>query len=160
LKFSIENFGQHDIKKLTGENFQIDPEKFTGPFFTLLCDAKNCEIVMTKLLDLSVFLASSIPSAQIVVNLKLFKKSIIIEIQVPNPNLSKADIPSLFVPNYANLNNKTNLLAGSGLEGYLIKTLSSRIQMPVTAAINKDTTKIIFTWVLKKKPEARSTLKQ
>ena len=151
LSFLIENFGQKDVKQLTGENFQIDPEKFTGPFFTLLCDAKNCEIVMKKLLDLSVYLASSRPTAQIFASITREDKNIIIRVKVPNPNLTKEDLASLFVPNYALLPIKTNILAGSGLEGYLIQTLCEKMQTPIRVDLDqKDANYLVFTWILEK----------
>jgi hypothetical protein len=149
------------VNQLTVKNFSVDPEKFTGPFFSLLCNAKCCEIVMKKLLDVSVFLASSTPTAQVTVNLRRDKKDIVIQIKIPNPNLTQADLSSLFVPNYAQLAKKTNILAGSGLEGYLIQTLSEKMKTPVTVDFDQtNTSHLIFTWELKKKPEAMSAQEQ
>jgi PAS domain-containing protein len=156
ITFGIQNFGHEDIAPLTVKNFPVDPEKLTGPFFTIPCDVKNSEIVMKKLLELAIFIASSTPNALIESTIKRNTDNIVIQIKTPNPQLKRKDLADLLIPNYGKLPSKTNILAGSGLEGYLIQQLTEKMQTPVTAELSKNSAYLTFTWVLKKKPEEGS----
>lgn len=132
VNFHLANFDQHDIAPLTVQNFQVTPEQLTGPFFTVECDVKNVELVIKKLVDMSVLLASTEANPQVTVNVERGENDVIIvRINASCPIIKKEEQTDMFVPYYGALADKTNLHVGSGLEGYLVQTIHEVIGMPL-----------------------------
>lgn len=132
VNFHLANFDQHDIAPLTVQNFQVTPEQLTGPFFTVECDVKNVELVIKKLVDMSVLLSSTEANPQVTVNVERGENDVIIvRISASCPIIKKEEQTDMFVPYYGALADKTNLHVGSGLEGYLVQTIHEVIDMPL-----------------------------
>lgn len=152
ITFTLHKFGYKDIAPLIVKNFHVKPEEFTGPFFTVACDVKQIELLVKKLLDMSVLLASTEKNAQVVVSIERGKQNtIIIKIISSCPVLSKETLSNLLVPYYGNLYNKTNLYLGSGLEGFIIKKISDTLPLALdTQYKNGHEPMLIFTLPIKK----------
>lgn len=132
IDFKLTNFDQEDIAPLTVKNFQVTPDELTGPFFTVACDVKNIELVIKKLLDMSVFLASTENNPHITVSIARTEKELItIKINGSCPVIKQEEQSNMFVPYYGVLAEKTNLRLGSGLEGFLVQTISDTLQLPL-----------------------------
>ena len=131
----------------------------TGPFFTVPNDVKKTELLIKKLLDIGIYLSSTIsdkPWVKIQVALE-GKTAVKVTINARLPKLKESELSDLFVPGYGNLANKTNLHTGSGLEGFLARTISEQLENPIeTKFINDPKAHITFSFTLKKNPEEAS----
>lgn len=158
LNFSINNFGEKDIAPLTVENFHVEPRQLTGPFFTVPCDVKSIELMIKKLLDICVFLASGTENPN--VKLELDRKgdtSVFITVIAGTTKLNKKDLSDIYLPNYGKLYNVSNLHAGSGLEGFLVNIISNQQGIPVAVHYKEEPTpQVIFTITMKKAPAVKS----
>lgn len=125
VDFKIENFGEKEIEPYAVGTFPVKPEHLTGPFFTVSCDVKQLELVIKKLLDLSVLLSANQSEPHVNLNVdRRNENEIIVTISSNCPSLTTEDLTDMFVPYYGILANKTKLHAGSGIEGFLAKKIS------------------------------------
>ncbi len=151
INFSLRNFGMKDIAPFLAGNFTASPEELTGPFFTVACDVKKMELIIKKLLDLCVFIASNKKGSEISITIERSGKDIvIIQITTTCARIKQENIADLFVPYYGNIYKNTNLYLGSGLEGYLIKKSSNMINIPIDTEYNEDLSRLTFTVTIKK----------
>lgn len=132
LQFKMPDFGIKDIAPLTVKNFPIKTNQFTGPFFTVLTDINYFTVIIKKLLDIGIFLASTEANPLTSLTIQRGNKdSITIKITSSCPVLSKEEVADITSAYYNKLYNKTNLHIGSGLEGYLAKTLCEELNIPL-----------------------------
>lgn len=153
LSFSILDFGPRDVAPLLHNIISISPDKLTGPFFTVACDVQYTNSFIQKTIELALLLASSEQSPK--VSLSIERSAIdglVIKIIGNTPYLSEEEKNQLFVPYYNSLSLRTNLDKGSGLEGYIVKTIADSIQIPFETSLEvKNGVQIItFTIVFKK----------
>lgn len=149
LEFKILDFGIEDIAPLTVKNFPVKTDQFTGPFFTVRTDIKSLTIIIKKLLGMGIFLASTETNPFTLLSIqRRDKNSIAIKIESSCPALSNEELTNLTIPYYDELYNKTNLHLGSGLEGYLAKTLCDELNIPLDIKYKNNT--ITFSLNLKK----------
>lgn len=140
LTFTIRNFGQQDIQPLV-KDYSIRPDQFTGPFFTVDSDFKKLEIIIKKLIDIGIFLASteSKPGVNLSIEREDQNKTILIQMTTNCPKLPPANFKDLFIPYYGSLSSSTNLRTGSGLEGFLIKNLCEQLNIQVATNYHETT---------------------
>jgi hypothetical protein len=151
LEFKIVNFGQKDIAPLIVKDFSGNPEEFTGPFFTISCNVNYLELVIKKLLDITLLLSATIknPRASLTIE-RGTNNDLIIKAHAQCPDIHEDEIANIFVPYYGNLYKKTYLEAGSGLEGFLLKTASDALEMPLDLKYDKKASTITFTLIINK----------
>lgn len=132
VTFTIRNFGNTDIAPLTVENYPVKPEQLTGPFFTVFSDVRQMETLIKKLLDRAIFLASGEKEAAVQFTADRATQDLItIKVAGNCPTFRPEQLTDLSLPYYGQLYAITNLHAGSGLEGFLIKTISENLQLPI-----------------------------
>ena len=156
LEFKINNFGQKDIAPLIVKNFSVRPEELTGPFFTVSCNITYLELVIKKLTDITLLLAATVkdPQASLTID-RDNNDDVMVTASATCPSIPDEDLTNLYVPYYGNLYNKTYLYAGSGLEGYLLKTTSDALGLNLDVKYKEQPSSIItFTLVIKKNPQA------
>ncbi|HZE87743.1 MAG TPA: PAS domain-containing protein [Methylomirabilota bacterium] len=155
-QFRLPNFGEKDIAPLTVRNYPVKPEQLTGPFFTASCNVKQIELVIHKLFDMSIFLASREKNATVTISVERKEpESILVIITGSCPQLTEKDLDDLFIPYYGNLENKTDLSLGSGLEGYIVKHMSDTLKIPLTNNYQKiPQPTLTFTLAITKKPSS------
>lgn len=130
IEFKILDFGIKDIVPLTAKNFLIKPDNFTGPFFTVLTDIKRFTIIIKNLLNIGILLASTETNPFTSLTMHRYNKdTITIKITSSCPVLSEEELKDITSAYYNKLFNKTNLHLGSGLEGYLAKTLCNELNI-------------------------------
>jgi PAS domain-containing protein len=153
--FAIHNFSMVDVEPLLAGNVQLSPEQFTGPFFTAQCDPKYLEVVIKKLIDLSILLAATQQKPQVILSVERGdKEDIIVSIAGRAPTITDEEIKDVFAPYYGKLSQTTNLHAGSGLEGYLAKAIIDGLKIPLDVKINNALSTISFTLRIPKKQTA------
>jgi len=148
--FALPNFGQKEIAPLTVKSYPVDPERLTGPFFTASCDVKQVELVIKKLFDMAIFLASSEKDARATISLKQSEKDILVTISGKAPLLQEKDLAELYLPYYGALAEATNLHLGSGLEGALVKQITDSLALSLKVSYDKAQTEITFVLVITK----------
>jgi PAS domain-containing protein len=112
-------------------------------------DPKWTEILILKLLNLSLLCAQDGETSSIV-SIKPDNTSIVIDISVKNSYFTKRDIPLLFTKYYSNLH-KARLDYGSGLEGFIVKTITTNLGIQFSADYNEGLSLINFRINLNKK---------
>jgi|SRR3989344_1471483 len=109
----------------------LPPSEFSAP-----TDPRWFSIMLEKLIDLSIFLSSFQQNAY--VSISLSKKDLLIGVILSafpvNLNISEVDL--LFKEYYGNLASRTNLSLGSGIEGFISKTISAELNLPIKAKIS------------------------
>lgn len=150
--FEKQNFGEAEIAPLTVKNYAVTPDQLTGPFFTVEYNVMKLGLLIKKMLDVLVLLSSTDGKAQVHLSIELTDKDeVMIKIYGTCPSLTQESLQELYTPYYGNLAIKTNLQAGSGLEGYLIKSLSESLGTPVDMRYEKQTDSVLsFTVKLAK----------
>lgn len=138
LSFRVLNFGPEDIEPLIPKGFQISPFKLTGPFFTVPIDIKWMDLLLQKLLDLVILLTSSIKDPKVSLNLDREGKEFLI-ITITSNFIFPETVPEQDIINkdFSSLGNTTNLKFGSGLEGFIAKTISTYLNIPIIIEIDK-----------------------
>lgn len=153
LGFAFADFGVSDITPLVPKGFNITPDQLTAPFFTIPIDVKWTDLLIKKLLEVSILLSSGAGSKTVKLLLnKGDKSSLRIDIISSHHMLDAADLQTIFQPNYGSLVSKTNLYLGSGLEGYLAKSITEVLRVPLTVEQRKESSQIIFSLNFSKMP--------
>lgn len=132
LNFTLPDFSNKDITHLIPKGFQISADSLTGPIFTAPLDIKYLQLLLNKLLDLSILLSSQNKFSQVLLGvIREGSTHLKIEIFIPNFQLTDAEKGLLFTQYYGSLGLSTNLRLGSGLEGYIAKTIASILSIPL-----------------------------
>ena len=143
---TVDLLGLAKFLKGLNEGNPVKPEDLTGPFFTVSCDVKRVELVIKKLVDIAIFLASTETAAKIDFTVERDKKeAIIVKLIGSSPRLTQNEIEDILVPYYGRLSDKTNLKMGSGLEGFLVKQITDKLQFPLNVTHNESAQQTIFT---------------
>jgi hypothetical protein len=152
IQFSLPNFGMNDIAPLVTPLFTIDPARFTGPFYTASCEVNHLSIAIQKLLDVAVLLASG--EKDPLVHLRVEREgtnALIVSITANAPTVALQHTGDIFVMYYGALAGKTNLGQGSGLEGYLAKTIIDTLHIPLNIFPDVEQNRITFQLRIDKK---------
>lgn len=136
LTFNLANFTKEDIAPLVTNVFSISPEQFTGPFFTTACDVKYVGLLIQKLIEVAVLLAASQKNPIIGVSVERLEQDIQIKISGPCPALTPDEQEAIFIQQYGELRTKAQMYTGSGLEGYMAKSISTYLNIPLSVTIS------------------------
>lgn len=123
--------------------------------FTVLVDQHWFEIAIRKLLDIAILLANG--EAKRWVNLAISlvgKSSVNITITSSSPLLFPKDQQDLFIEYYGDLGLKTNLRLGSGLEGFIAKTIFTQLNIPLDVKCFGSPPQLVFSLTLSKLPHS------
>jgi hypothetical protein len=152
VQFSLPNFGMNDISPLVTPLFTIDPARFTGPFYTASCEVNHLSIVIQKLLDISVLLASGEKDPLVHLRVEREETSgLIVSITANAPSAALQHTADIFVMYYGVLAGKTSLGQGSGLEGYLAKRITDTLHIPLNIFPDVEQNRITFQLRIDKK---------
>jgi light-regulated signal transduction histidine kinase (bacteriophytochrome) len=142
----------NDIAPLVTPLFTIDPAKFTGPFYTAFCEVNHLSIVIQKLLDIGVLLASSEKDPLVHLRVEREETSgLIVSITTNASTVALQHTADIFVMYYGVLAGKTSLGQGSGLEGYLAKRITDTLHIPLNIFPDVEQNRITFQLRIDKK---------
>lgn len=151
IGFEIRHFDWKAIAPQSVNEYEVKPEQLTGPFFTVSCDVQQIGLLIKKILDLDVLLASSEAGGEVHLSVEQNEETVTVQIKSSCPKTIEKEQESLFTPYYNTLSTKTNLQAGSGLEGYLVKTISTKLGLDMDITFDQTPSpSIIFTIKLPK----------
>lgn len=151
INFTVDPKYIQEAQKLVPAGSQFSPSTITSPYFTMPMDSKWFDLLIQKLLELNVLLVSGTNLPQIDLLLGYDKDFVYINSAISS-TITPEDHRLLFTEYYGKLATTTNLSLGSGLEGYMVKTIASLLRIPLNIK-NKDNF-LIFTLQFSKKPQA------
>lgn len=144
LEFTFSERFFAESAKLVPKGMKIDPGMLTSAFYTAPVDPKWFDMLLQKLTDLSIMLASSTAEKKVNMTLGYDVSGVDIIINLSFPYLSPASQRLLFTEYYGDLGTKTNLSLGSGLEGYVAKILSGFLNIPIGTRSQPDPALLYF----------------
>lgn len=151
LKFILGPEEVNEASLINLKDSYIDPKILSLSDFAVPADNKWLTILLEKVLDLSILLSSSIKNSKVEVSFDRQNKDFIkVYILTDIPKLTKLQIEKLLTQYYGNLLESTNLKFGSGLEGFIVKTLSTQLNIPVSLDVLKDPLKLRISISLSK----------
>lgn len=152
LKFILgpEDASERALINLRGAN--VDPRALSLSDFAVPLDNKWLTILLEKILDLSILLSSNVKNSKVEITCDRGDKDFIkVHILTDTPKLEKVQIDKLLTEYYSNLFESTNLKFGSGLEGFIVRTLSSQLNIPVSLDVLTGPPKLRISISLSKK---------
>lgn len=121
--------------------------------FTALVDKNWFKIAINKFLDLAILLASGETKRVVKVSVsQVHVTSLRIVITTPTPPLSTQDQKDLFAEYYGNLGINSNLRFGSGLEGFIAKTITTQLNIPLEVKYLGNPSELAFILTLSRLP--------
>lgn len=122
--------------------------------FTILVDQHWLEIAISKLVDMAVLFASGAAKHEVQVLVSQINKTTLnIKISSFAPHLSASDEQQLFVEYYGQIGESTNLKLGSGLEGFIAKTILTQLEIPLEVKVSGNPQELNFILTLSKLPK-------
>lgn len=154
LLFNIDPKYLSEAQKFVPQGSQFSPSIVTSPFFTIPVDSKWFDLLILKLLDLSILLVSGSKYPKVQVMLNYDSAFVYINLSVNSDQVGVNDNALFFTEYYGRLGLNTNLRLGSGLEGYMAKTIAQSLGIPLNVKI--DQSLVIFSLMLSKKPPTQA----
>lgn len=145
LSFDLQKFKSQSVTAPLPQNLNITPEDITSVYFTTKVDFRWFDRLIQKLVDFSIFLASSSQYPIIKLTLENINSVIILKLFTASPNLNQEKQNMIFIQNYDALGNETNLKLGSGLEGLIIKMITEKLSLPLKINFDPQTSNLIFS---------------
>ena len=139
LQFNLSKDEVEEAAYLSLKKSNPPPEALSPSEFSVPTDAKWLNVLLERLVDISILLSFGNPNAA--VNLYLDRtdeKTRRISVITSPVQLKESEKEYLFEKYYGNLAS-TNLRFGSGLEGFIAKAVSSELKLPIDIQINTNT---------------------
>lgn len=130
------------LKQLPFSNFSVNSNK------------KWVDIILQKLIDMAILLSSKKNNSVVKVTSNLLSDNVIdVQVIFPYPSsFSPEEKEALFREYYGDLGIKTPLRIGSGLEGFIAKTIANQLNLAIDVNYSKDISSVIFSLKFAKLP--------
>ncbi len=112
--------------------------------FLVPIDGKWLKILINKVIDLSLLLSSGVKPSKVFLRLSKISPYINIVCSGNFPTLKEEDKELLLKLYYGNLNETTNLKFGSGLEGFIIKSIVTQLNLDFEIRLNPKLNDLAF----------------
>lgn len=133
------------------EEGKLVPVAFTSQYFTALVEPRWFDILMKKILDLVILLSLKKNPAHVLVFMSYDKESVKIDVGCAYPAPVPQDFEKLLLTEfYGSLGADADMALGSGLEGYLIKTITTLMNIPLYVNYREDSQMLNFSVQLSK----------
>lgn len=110
----------------------INPRNLPISDYAVPIDSRWLEILIEKIVDLSILLSSTIRNSRVQILFNLEDKEYMRLYIISNcPKLSRKELKELFDKYYGKLTLSTNLKYGSGMEGFIANAISSQLNIPI-----------------------------
>lgn len=133
-----------------GDNVSSEAGNFSN--FAVPIDKKWFDLIIKKLLEVSILLSSSFSSPGVTLSLTRDEKGVDIKIVVNYPKIEDDKLKEIFTEYYGSLGQTTSLRLGSGLEGFIAKLIADESDLVLGLESKKDPGQLIFTVKLEKNP--------
>lgn len=151
LKFLLpkEELAEAALLNLAESDFPKESLPVSG--FTIPTDKKWLEIIIKKILDLALLLSSTKPGTEVQLTvLKQGAKVITLSISLPNHSLTPLQQQELFTQYYGSLQTSSNLKLGSGLEGFIVRSVASQLNIPLGVRVETTPPRLVIELILAK----------
>lgn len=126
---------------------------FSFSHFAVPIDQKWFEIIIQKLLELSILITSSFKTPGVSLSLIRDEKEITVKITAKYFKLDDQKLAELLTQYYGTLGQSTNLKLGSGLEGFIAKILALELNLVLGVESSDNPPQLIFSLKLGKNPQ-------
>lgn len=126
--------------------------------FAVLIDTRWVRLLIQKLIDMAVLLSSGKEDARVELSVGTENKSSVFVSIVASCSIKEDQKQHLFLKYYGELESQTNLKFGSGLEGFLAKTIADKLNIPIVVTIDKSSSSLNFILRLTRKPQGKAVL--
>ncbi len=144
LTYNIQKFNTPNLTAPLPQNLNISPDDLTSVYFTSKVDFRWFDRLVQKIVDFSIFLASSTQLPIIKLTLENLNNVIFLKLFCASPLLSPEKQKMIFIQNYDELGNETNLKLGSGLEGLIIKNITEKLNIPLKLSFDEQNSNLVF----------------
>lgn len=132
---------------------KVLPIAFTSQYFTALIEPRWFDVLMEKITDLAILLSLKKNPALVRIFMSYDKESVKIDVGCAYPAPVPKDFEKMLLTEYyGSLGADANMVLGSGLEGYLIKSITTLMDIPLYITYNEDSQTLIFSVKLSKAP--------
>lgn len=121
--------------------------------FAAPINKKWFDLMIKKILDLSIILSSSFPTPSVSLSLTRDEKEVSVKITAKYYKIPDQSLNELFIQYYGSLGHKTSLKLGSGLEGFIAKLIADELGIVLTAESREDPPELEFIIKLAKNPK-------
>lgn len=125
---SLAQFFKTSLK--LGQNVSYN-KQITPATFTVIVDKKLLNLILQKLLEIGLLLESPKKDTKISITALRVDDSIEIVINFDYYIPNQAQQEELFIENYGSLNSINNFKLGSGLEGFIAKSIADQLNIPI-----------------------------
>lgn len=152
LQFSLSKEFTEKFITLNSKGEQPIPQAFTSQYFTALSELRWLDFLLEKILDLSILLSIKEKQPKVEASISFDEKAVKIDVScVYLPPVPKDFEKLLLTEYYGNLMT-TDITLGSGLEGYLIKTIATLLNLSFNVVYNEQLSMLYFSVRLPKGP--------
>lgn len=151
LRFKIDDKYIEEAAKFVPAGSQFSPSMVTSPFFTVPIDSKWLDLLMFKILDMTTLFVSATRFPLVEIFLSYDSQFVYVEFRINSDLVKFGEERLLFTEYYGRLGIGTNLRLGSGLEGYMAKTITTSLGIPLGIKMNNS--EIIISLKLSKSPQ-------
>lgn len=153
LEFSLSNNEASEAAMLSLAETANPPIALPMSSYMVPADFRWLSVLVQKIIDICLFLSVGEVKPQVTVELSREGNSaIIINITTTTTQIDESDKIELFKENFGELGTTTYLRFGSGLEGFIIKSIEEQLGIPVDIKFGTNPGRITFTITLSKKP--------
>lgn len=149
LQFSLPKEEVKEAAYLSLKASNLPSQVLHPSDFSVPTDPNWLATILDKLLDISILLLSGQLNPRSILALQREdNRAIEVSITSSPVQISNTESQELFKDYFGNLASKTNLRFGSGLEGFIAKTISAELNLPIKVETSKNT--LIFKLTLTK----------
>lgn len=152
LKFVLppQETAESALLNLSSSNFPAEALPVSN--FTVPTDGHWLKVALEKLLEMAVFLAVGEQKAEVILSPSRNTESVFLVITTPSTKVDAKQKEDLFREYYGNLSQQTRLSLGSGLEGFLVHTITQQLNISLQAKINSQPPYLAFSLKIPKTP--------
>lgn len=152
LNFSLsKEFREKFITLNSQDNLPI-PQAFTSQYFTALSELRWIDILLEKILDLLILLSVKEKQPRVEASISFDEKAVRIDVNCTYLQPVPKDFEKLLLTEYYGNLMTTDITLGSGLEGYLIKTIATLLNLSFNIVYNEKSSTLYFSVRLPKGP--------
>lgn len=151
LQFALpkEEVAENALLNLSQTDFP--KESLPGSTFTITVDRRWLEIAIQKLLDITILISSQEKNPQVLLSTcHPDDKTINIAITTSCPETISGKQQNLLTEYYGDLGTNTGLSLGSGLEGFIAKTITDQLSIPLIIKVEGNPLSLTFLLTLSK----------
>ena len=124
---------------------KVNPKSQGKSRFTIAVNAAWFKLLIQKILDLGILVASDSERPRVELVAVHDNNVPIIQVIIYARKVLQDQLGNLFIKHYGNLSKSTNLKFGSGLEGFIAKSISTELNIPIFAQLMQNPPRVVIT---------------